>query len=279
MPELANVEQAAQWDGPMGESWVEREENLNASLAAHTEVLLAAADVRTDDRVLDVGCGTGDATRACARSALDGRAVGVDLSAAMLARARERGHELGLANVEFVQADAQVHPFPPSGFDLIVSRFGVMFFADPIAAFANLVRASAPAARLAAVVWQSVTHNEWIAMPRAALALGRTLPPVPEDVPGPFGLADPVRMQAILEAAGWHDVGIDDVAVPFFFGAEAQTASAFASEIGTLRSAYEELDDDGVTRAREALHDALAERASDDGVALESRMWVVTAVR
>jgi hypothetical protein len=86
-------------------------------------------------------------------------------------------------------------------------------------------------------------------------------------------------MQAILEAAGWHDVGIDDVAEPFFFGADAQTATAFASEIGTLRSAYEGLDDEGVARARERLHDALVERASDDGVVLESRVWVVTAVR
>src|SRR5262245_29446502 len=128
MPEMVNVEQAAAWDGPQGDGWVAREELQNAALAAHTERLCEVAAVPSTDRVLDVGCGTGDTTRECARRAVDGHALGVDLSRAMLERARERAAEAGIANVEFAQADAQVQPFAPDAHDLVLSRFGVMFF-------------------------------------------------------------------------------------------------------------------------------------------------------
>src|SRR5262249_10746266 len=158
---------------------------LNASLVPHTAALLASADPRAADRVLDVGCGTGATTRACAHRATDGDVVGVDLSSAMLRRARERAVAEDLHNVTFEQGDAPVHAFAQERFDLVVSRFGVMFFGDPVAAFANLHRATVPGGRFAAVVWRSVEHNDWVALPRAALALGREVPPVASDVPGP----------------------------------------------------------------------------------------------
>jgi SAM-dependent methyltransferase len=277
--EVVNVEQAAAWDGPSGAAWVAREEFQNAALAAHTERLLAAADVQPTDRVLDVGCGTGDTTRAAARRAVDGHVVGVDLSTEMLARARERAAEASLTNVTFERADAQVAPFPDDGFDLVISRFGVMFFSDPVVAFANLARATRRGGRLAVVTWQPAAGNEWLELPRAALAVGRALPPVPEDVPGPFGLADPDRFRRILADAGWSDARLDAVNVPYDYGVEPRAAAQHASEIGVLRSLLEGLDDAQTARAMDALTAVMSEHAGPDGVRLASDIWVASAVR
>jgi SAM-dependent methyltransferase len=277
MAEIVNVDQAAAWDGPSGAAWVAREQFQNAALAAHTDALFAAADVQAADRVLDVGCGTGDTTRVAARRAIHGIAHGVDLSRAMLARARERAEAAGLTNATFEQADAQVHDFGDERYDLLVSRFGVMFFADPVAAFANLRRATRPGGRLAMAVWQPVAGNEWVELPRAALALGRDLSPIAEDGPGPFGLADPDRTRGLLVDAGWSDVHLDDVRVPYDFGADPESAARHASEIGILRDLLDGLDDAQTARAMEGLTDVMASHASRGRVLLESRIWVVRA--
>src|SRR5215207_4214537 len=250
MPEIVNVEQAASWDGPSGDAWVAREEFQNAALAAHTERLF-----------------------------VDGDAHGADLSTAMLARARETAASDGLINVTFEQADAQVHRFADARFDTVISRFGVMFFGDPVAAFANLARATRPGGRLAVVTWQRFDRNEWVSVPRAALALGRDLPPIPEDVPGPFGLADADRIRGLLADAGWSQVHLDDAPAPYDYGLEPESAARHASEIGVLRSLLEDLDDAQTARAMDALTAAMAEHATSDGVHLDSRIWVVTAVR
>jgi SAM-dependent methyltransferase len=197
----------------------------------------------------------------------------------MLARARERAAAEGLTNVTFEQADAQVHPFPDAHFDVVVSRFGVMFFADPRAAFANLARATRPGGRFAAVVWQPLAGNAWLQVPRAALSLGRELPPVPEDVPGPFGLADADRVHHILAEAGWSDVHLDGASVPYDYGTDTATAARHASEIGVLRGLLQELDDAQTARAMAALADAMAEHDTAEGVHLDSQVWVVSAVR
>ena len=279
MTDIANVEQAAAWDGPQGDVWVAREESLNAALVAHTEHLFAAADVRATDRLLDVGCGTGATTRASARRAVDGHALGVDLSSAMLDRARARADAEGLRNVTFEQGDAQVQPFEPEHFDLALSRFGTMFFADPAAAFTNLARATVPGGRFAAVVWQAVDRNEWVAAPREALALGRDVAPVVEDVPGAFGLADPDRLRRILGDAGWSEVHVDGIVVPYKFGAEPESATANAAEVGVIRGVLDGLDAEQQARALDALRELMDDHASADGVFLDSSIWVVTAVR
>jgi SAM-dependent methyltransferase len=279
MPEIVNVEQSAAWDGPSGDAWVAREAFQNEALAGHTERLFVAASVQPGDQVLDVGCGTGDTTRAAARLAADGDVLGVDLSTAMLERGRERASADGLANVTFEQADAQVHPFADAHYDVIISRFGVMFFDDPVAAFANLARAAVPGGRLAVVTWQPYSRNEWVSVPRTALALGRQLPPIPEDAPGMFGLADADRVRRILGDAGWSDVQLDDEQVSYDYGAEPAIAARHASEMGVLRTLLEDLGDAQTARAMDALTAAMTERATPDGVRLESRIWVVRAVR
>jgi SAM-dependent methyltransferase len=241
--------------------------------------MLAAAAIAPTDRVLDVGCGTGDTTRAAARLATDGDALGVDLSRAMLTRARERSSAEGLANVTFEQADAQVYPFAEAHFDVVISRFGVMFFSDPVAAFANLARATVPSGRLAVVTWQPYARNEWVSVARTALAIGRDLPPIPEDVPGMFGLADADRIRRILDAAGWSDVQLADEQVPYDYGAESATAARHASEIGALRTLLDDLDDAQTAQAMDALTTAMTERATTDGVHFDSRVWVIRASR
>jgi SAM-dependent methyltransferase len=177
--------------------------DYDAELRLHHQVLRRACGVGRHDHVLDVGCGTGQTTRQAARTATAGSALGVDLSAAMLDRARDLARAQGLGNVTFQRADAQVHRFPPARFDLAISRFGTMFFDDPAAAFANIARALRPGGRLVMMVWQGQEHNEW------AVAIHRSLEPFEGSVavapagPDPFSLADPARVAGILEVAGW----------------------------------------------------------------------------
>jgi SAM-dependent methyltransferase len=279
MAEFVNAEMVAAWDGVQGDQWVETEEQMNRSLAAHAALLIEAASVGASEHVVDIGCGTGETTRACAERAVDGRVVGVDVSTAMLERARQRAADAGLTNVEFERGDAQVYPFAPASFDLAVSRFGVMFFDDPLAAFTNIGRALKPGGRLALVAWQDMTRNEWVTVAREALAVGRSLPVPPAGAPGPFGLADPDRTRSILEAAGFSQVELEDVAVPFFFGVDTDGATDFARAIGTIRGLLDDLDDDQRARALDALRAAITAHDTGDGVVFESRIWLITAVR
>ncbi len=279
MPEIANVEQAAAWDGAQGEAWVEREERQNSSFRAHTEHLFAAAAVEAGDRVLDIGCGCGETTRECARLAVDGNALGVDLSTAMLSRARMRAAEAGLTNITFERGDAQVQEFAPATRSLAVSRFGIMFFADPVAAFTNIAGAMAPGGRFAFMVWQALDRNEWLTEPLHALAVGREVPVPPADVPGPFGLADPQRTRTILEQAGFTRVGIDAVEVPFRFGADADEAWDFAQGIRIVQGLLEDVDADTGARALDALRATMRARETADGVVFDSRTWLVRGVR
>jgi len=279
MPEIVNQEMATAWDGAQGDEWVEREEPMNAALSAHTGHLLAAAAVGPDDHVLDIGCGTGETTRACALRAVGGRVLGVDLSTAMLERGRMRAAHAGLTNVDFEHGDAQVFPFASEHFDLVVSRFGVMFFDDPVAAFVNIGRATKPGGRLALVVWQELPRNEWITVAREALAVGRELPLPPPGTPGPFGLADRERTRGILERAGFGQVSFDDVSVPFSFGADAAEAFDFAQGIGIVKGLLDDLDEVQRAQALDSLRAVIDARDAGGGVAFDSRVWVISAVR
>jgi SAM-dependent methyltransferase len=279
MPEIVNVDQAAAWDGPSGEIWVQREEAQNEALRAHSERLLEVAAVGPTDHVLDVGCGTGEATRACARVASDGNVLGVDLSTAMLERARARAAADGLTNVEFQRADAQVHPFAAGRADVVVSRFGVMFFADPVAAFTNIGRGMTGDGRLVAVVWQEFARNEWLRVPWDALVMGRPVETPPTGAAGPFGLADPDGLRSVLGAAGFRRVELEDLDAPFRFGADADDVARFAIGVGVLRPLIADLDADALERAVDALRTAMAAYETRDGVLLDSRTWIITAFR
>jgi SAM-dependent methyltransferase len=277
-PGIVNVEQAAAWQGEEAH-WTEHEERYDAAVRHYTLRLSAAVPIAAGEQVLDVGCGCGETTRAAARAAIAGGALGVDLSARMIARARERSRSAGLTNARFEQADAQVYPFDMRAFDLAVSRFGAMFFGDPVAAFGNIGRALRPGGRLALLAWQELGQNEWLLTLRGALAMGRTLPQPPVGTPGPFGLADPATARHILADAGYAAIAIEGVSEPLCFGVDADDALGFLRGQGAIRGMLNGLDEATAGRALVALHATLAAHATADGVLLGSAAWLITARR
>jgi SAM-dependent methyltransferase len=272
-----NLEQLRAWDGDEGQYWARHADQFDRAVAAYHERLLEAARIGPEERVLDVGCGTGQTTRDAARLATGGLALGIDLSAPMLAVARDRAAAEGVANVEHVQGDAQVHPFPEGGYDVAISRTGTMFFGDPAAGFANIARALRSGGRLAMAVWQPPTENEWFLAITSTLAAGRALPPPPPDAPSPFSLADPPRVRALLTGAGFTQPALEDLHAPMHFGDTAERAYDLVS--GLMAWMVADLDEDTRRRTLEALHALLREHATADGVLFGSAMWLVTATR
>ena len=274
-----NAEQARAWDGAEGEHWTEHENRYDAALHAYRAPFFAAAAIRSGDVVLDVGCGTGQTTRDAARMAVEGSALGIDLSARMIRRATERAAAQGLTNVTFVQGDAQIHPFTEAGFDAVISRTGAMFFGDRAAAFANLARALRPGGRLTLLAWQSLQRNEWLTVVRDSLAAGRELPVPPPEAPSPFGLSEPGLVEPCLAAAGFTGIHFEAVTAPFHAGADADEAAAFLAGTGAGQGLLGGLDEERRAAALADLHAAMAAHQTADGVRLGSRAWLITARR
>jgi SAM-dependent methyltransferase len=271
----SNAGMVSAWDGKEGAFFTAHAERFDQSLASSYHPFLEAAAVQADERVLDVGCGTGETTRDCARAAVNGSALGVDLSSQMLALARHTAIAEGLTNIEFRHADAQIHPFDASGFDVVVSRLGSMFFGDPVAAFTNLRRALRPGGRFTLLTWQGLADNEWLTEFRRAMADGRDLPAPPSDAPSPFALSDPKRVSAILDAAGFADISFESLNQPMRIGATTEDAFDFVSEqMGWM---LEGLDNDGQNRALDALRTSIAAHTEDGGVFYASATWIIQA--
>lgn len=271
----SNAGQVGAWDGGEGAFWSEQARRFDETLANCHGPFLAAAAIRTGDHVLDVGCGTGQATRDAARTAAGGLALGLDLSSQMLTLARDIAARDGLENIAFRQADAQIHPFDECEYDVVISRMGSMFFGDAVAAFTNLHRALRPEGRLTLLTWQSVADNEWLTDFRAAMAVGRTLPMPPADAPSPFALSDPDRVNGILGRAGFTNVSLQSLHEPMSFGPDPDDAFDFVSRLtGWMR---EGLDDDGRASALAALRRTIAEHAGNHGVTYQSATWIIQA--
>jgi SAM-dependent methyltransferase len=251
--------------------------DYDAELRAHNELFRAAARVGSGDRVLDIGCGAGQSTREAARAAVTGSVVGVDLSAPMLERARRLSDDQGLPNITYQRADAQVHRFPPAHFDLCISRFGAMFFADPVAAFTNIRRALRPGARLVLLVWQDRDRNEWASAIRRSLTAATVAPAPPTGGPGPFSLADPTVTQGILTAAGFTQAGFTDVHEPVFYGPDTATAFGNVLRLREYEDLLADLDPSTAEQARTRLRATLAAHNTGSGVYFDSRAWIITA--
>lgn len=268
MREIVNTHQAEAWNGYEGTHWADHHDRYDAVNSAFNEALLIAADLRPTDRVLDVGCGNGQLTRLAARRAA--RALGVDLSAPMLARARACAAEEGVADVAFEQGDAQVFPFPADGFDVALSRFGVMFFADPVRAFGNIRGALRADGRLALLTMRGLGGLGDVL---AALGGGG-----PEPGPaGPLSLADPDVVRSVLGAAGFSDVAVEPVDAPQVWGRDVADATDFLLAWGPVRFALRDADRAARDRVRHAVADALAPHAEPDAVRLRGEAWLVTA--
>jgi SAM-dependent methyltransferase len=274
--DASNAEQAGDWDGADGEYWAKYDAEYQRLLGSFDGILVEAGDVRPHDRCLDIGCGAGGTTRALAARAVDGSVLGLDLSGPMLEIARGAASRASTDNVEFVQGDAQVHPFEQAAFDLAVSRFGCMFFGDPAAAFANIGRALRPGGRLALAVWQEPSANAWITAidgalgePSADLAAKVST----DYAPGPFSLADPALSTSLLQGAGFVDVSVDSLDVPLAFGTVDDAQAFLETWID------DDLDQDGRARAAASLHRLLTDNATAEGVLMQSATWLITARR
>jgi SAM-dependent methyltransferase len=253
-------------------------DHYDAELRRHNERLRAATGIRSADRVLDVGCGAGQTTRDAARAAAAGSALGVDVSERLLERARERTAAEGLPNVTYELGDAQVHRFAPEQFDVVISRFGTMFFGDPVAAFSNIARATRPEARLVMLVWQGHDRNEWATAIDEALSPGAGMPAPPEGA-NPFSLAEPAVLESILGTAGFDAVDIAGVREPVFYGPDAGSAYEIVCSMSRTRQLLASVDGAAAALALARLRRLLAAHETGQGVAFDSRAWIVTAKR
>ena len=280
----ANAEQRGYWNQQAGPVWVAYQERLDRQIGPHGERALAALAAAPGERILDIGCGCGDSSLALAeRVTPGGRVLGLDLSEPMLARARERAAAAGLSNVSFRAADAQTDALEPAGFDAAFSRFGVMFFADPVAAFRNVRGALRPGGRLAFVCWRPVVENAWVLVPMAAAAPHLPLPPpAAPDAPGPFSFGAAKRVQAILEAAGFEAIHIEPVELPMApGGGDLDEAAATFLEVGPVAFALREMkaDDSLRERVRLAVRASFEPHQRAGRVELGSAIWLVQARR
>lgn len=276
---LANAEQIQAWDGIEGQTWTSWDSHFNRAVASYDSHLMAAAAIGDRDRVLDVGCGTGLSTRAAARAARGGFALGVDLSHEMLARASAVASDSGLGNIEFLCADAQVHPFETGSIDVVISRFGAMFFDDQAAAFGNLARPLRPGGRLTLLAWQPLAANPWIQVIRDALAVGRTLPEPPVGAPGPFGLAEPDATARVLKHAGFTDLAVASLSEPVWYGTDPHDALTYVRSMSFSRGLLAGLDETDTATGLANLHAAFADANGDDGVTFAGSAWLISAVR
>jgi SAM-dependent methyltransferase len=274
-----NADQIAYWNGPGGQHWADRQQAQDTLLAPVTDILIDRAKAKTGERIIDVGCGCGDTSIALAqRVGRTGHVTGIDISAPMLAVARQR--VAAGAPVEFLLADATVYPFASGDFDLLVSRFGVMFFAEPAVSFANLRKALRPSGRLTFVCWREPRDNPFFMAPlQAVYKHAPRLPQLGPEDPGPFSFASEARVQRVLGEAGFSAIAMEpcNLVLDLAVGRGLDAAVEGALEIGPAARALAEQSPDVRAAAANSIREALAAFVSGQKVLLPASIWVVTA--
>jgi SAM-dependent methyltransferase len=278
-----NAEQIKYWNEAAGPKWVAFQAFLDAQLRRFGRAVMDRAGLTGGGRVVDVGCGCGDTTLELARRVgPTGEAVGIDISAVMLERARESAQATGIANVRFEQLDVQTHDVPAPPFDVVYSRFGIMFFSDPLAAFTRLRGALRPGGRLACICWRALAENPWLLVPLMAAAQHVPLPaPPPPEAPGPFSLADPDRVRGILTGAGFRDLAVTPFDEPLTLGtgADLDQTVEFVLQLGPTGALMREASDEVRARVAVAVREAITPYRTSDGVRMPSAAWIVTGSR
>ena len=274
---MTNAEQIEFWNGTAGHRWARLQDRIDLQLNNITDALMPFADARPGMRILDIGCGAGTTTLRLGMTVAPGGTVaGIDISVPMLDVARARAQAMN-ADIVFLESDASRHDFQPV-FDLVFSRFGVMFFDDPVAAFGNIRRAIAPKGRLAFVCWRSFKENDWAFVPFAAAS--HLLPEQPATdpyAPGPFAFADAQRLKGILEKAGFADIRIEKLDTISNLGADLDQAADAALNIGPLSRAAAELGDDTREKIRSAVKAAFERYKTPSGITPGAACWLVGA--
>jgi SAM-dependent methyltransferase len=274
-----NADQIAYWNGPGGQRWADRQQSQDILLQPVADLLIDRARVKAGERIIDVGCGSGAVSIALAQKVgPSGHVMGIDISGPMLARARQTA-PAGLP-VDFVLADATVYPFEPASVDLLVSRFGVMFFADPALSFANMRKALKPSGRLAFACWREPRENPFFMAPlQAVYKHVPKLPPQGPEDPGPFSFASQARVQRVLGEAGFMGIAMEpcDLELDVAIGRGLDAAIESALSIGPAARALAEQPPEVVAAATQSIREALTPLVRGQSVPLDAAIWIVTA--
>jgi len=269
-------EQTTLWNGPAGRAWVEAQEVLDQMFKPLEDLLIEAVVAGSGRRVLDVGCGTGSTTLAVARlPGAKGHCIGIDISEPMITAARARAEREGTP-ASFIRANAQDHAFEPASFDMIISRFGVMFFDDFVHAFANLRRAAKDDAELRFVAWRSPSENPFMTTAeRAAAPLLPNIPARRPDAPGQFAFADQRRVHRILEESGWAGIDIQAIDVPCTL--PEKELVRYLTRLGPLGLILHEADDRTRTQVIETVRAAFEPYVHGAEVRFNAACWMIGA--
>src|ERR1700731_119502 len=274
-----NADQIAYWNGPGGQRWADRQATQDVVLAPVADVLIDRARIEAGERIVDIGCGAGATTMAFAQKVgPTGHVLGIDISAPMLARARQLVPP-GL-RIDFALADATVYPFVSASFDLLASRFGVMFFAEPALSFANMRKALRPSGRLAFACWRDPRENPFFMAPlQAVYKHAPKLPQLGPEDPGPFSFASEARVNRILREAGFSGIAMEpsDLWLDIAVGRGLDAAVEATLEIGPAARALSEQPPDVRAAATLSIREALAPFARGQTVPLKASIWIVTA--
>ncbi len=278
MSVAGNQAQIAYWNGPIGHMWARAQEKRDRDHAPMTEAALKLAAAQPGESVLDIGCGSGTTTLRLAEAVTEaGRVFGIDISAPMLAVARRHARELG-THVRFIEADVTDYKFETQAFDLTFSQFGVMFFADPVEAFANVHTAMKPNGRIVFVCWRASTENPWSAVPEsAAKPLLPSMDPLPPDAPGRYAFANPDRVKSILLRSGFHAPETKKLDADIHLGDTPEAAASSSIDAGPLARMLADVDEPTRKRVRAAVTERLAREMSAHGITLGAACWLVSA--
>jgi SAM-dependent methyltransferase len=278
-PAEINADMLSFWNGKGGHIWVARQAHTDITLTPATDALLGFAAPRAGERVADIGCGCGAPTLEFARAVgPSGRVTGYDISGPMLAEGQRRADASGIAHIDWRQADPAVATL--NEYDLLISAFGVMFFGDRVAAFANMRRAAASRARLALLCWRALDENPWMQVPMAAVA--KHLPPRPQpppNAPGMFAFADPQHVAQIFAASGWAPPRFEklDRTLDIAAGRGLEEAVVQSTQIGAINSWLRDQPQDIVSAAIASLRQALHPYADGPHVRLPGAMWLIAS--
>jgi len=278
-----NAEQIRYWNESRGQTWVEQHAMIDEQIQPLGAKAMDRAALQAGERVLDVGCGCGPTTLELARRVGGtGSVLGIDLSSVMLDHARRQPRPTDAGDVRFEEADAQTHALPAGAFDVLFSRFGVMFFADPRAAFANLAKALRPGGRMTFVCWRTFPENPWMAVPMMAALQHIPPPPIPgpED-PGPFAFASQDRVRSILEGAGFSHVTFEPIDQELLIGGGRGIDAAvdFILKMGPTAAALRDVGPEKRAEVAGAVREAVRPYHGPDGVKMAGAAWIVTARR
>jgi SAM-dependent methyltransferase len=278
--EGVNAPQIEYWNGPAGDRWARLADTQDLMIGGMGEAAMEACAIEPGHSVLDIGCGSGSTTLdLAARVGPEGRVLGIDISTPMLEVADARRQAAGIDNIAFENMDAATYAFKPAVFDRLYSRFGVMFFLDPVSAFRNIRPAAKDGARIAFCCWQARTENQWMDYPfNIALRHVPAPPPPAPGEPGPTAFADPDRVRNILTEGGFGDIEMELAIKPIILGPDTETAVERLVELGPTGRLLKDAPEEIKSAIADDLRGEIDQFVGDDGVTMEGRAWIVTAV-